>query len=207
MSIVVRRFKMTALPEKRTAADDYAFLGMLFHGYRQASTNKPYDDQPDRRERLEIIKRDVREATKMTKETFMLRPFPDIQNGMATEESWEECLEYYEVQSDRLMDESPHNINEIIELELWFLRIIEPCTGDVNKWKSRELYKCVHYHTWYLSPPLHALVGKAVHAKLGKTDFFRILQSKVERIAKGERIENEMSERDKRAMKRRMCKQ
>lgn len=209
-NVILRNSKMASVPVSkscglrseashpitRTAADDYAFLGMLFQGYRNAhsSTSRSVD--------ISHIKQEVREATAVVEEEVMLRPFPVLRGGMATPESWEECLEYYEVQSETLMEESDKNMEAMVELELWFLRIIEPCVGDVDAWKSRELYKCTHYHTIYLPPPLRDSVGKAVHAKLSKTAFFRILQGKIEKIARGDLCENEISEREKRLIDR-----
>ena len=161
--------------QQRTAADVYAFLGMLFRGYREAIINPSAVDQVD----ISHIRDDVRKATESVKEKPLPLPTPHMNGNGLTQESWEECLNYYEVRMERLMENTPYDMDKIVKLELWFLRLIEPITGDVDAWKRREMYKCEHYHTIYLPPPLHSLVSKAIQAKLGNTAFIRVMRSRI----------------------------
>lgn len=168
---------------KRTAIDDERYFDMIFRGYQNKYTSDPRPKVDH--SVVSAVKCGAKAAYEQMKEKepTLKQPTP-IQDGYTlTQESWEECLDYYEVELERLMFKNRIRMADLVALERWFLPLIEPLPSTKRErkmWKQREEFKIQKYHSIYLPSQLSNHVSDAMMKILGNT--FAISHSRTIRL-------------------------
>lgn len=147
--------------------DNDKYLDMLFSGFRENKPveNKEYIDK----DTIRKVREKVNKAHSNLKPGYIRRPMPQFNGLTLTQESWEECLDYYEIMMDRLSESKPYDIDRLLELELWFYPLIEPMyENDKEKWYYRETTKVNNYHSAYIPPYLKPTISYLIYEKIGK---------------------------------------
>lgn len=146
------------------------YLQMLFAGFREQHTKKPQESSNIcvDKDKIKQIRENIGNAQQNAKQSYIRRPMPQFVKGTLTDDSWEECLDYYEIMMDRLGEKKPYDIDRILELELWFYPLIEPLSGNKERWYSREITKVTKYHSHYLQNNLREIVAYLVYENFGK---------------------------------------
>ena len=178
--------------------NNIAYLGMLFDGYREMKYKEKMRDTHDDgrievdRNALRKMKYEVRLANASVEEKFIFRPVPIYSNNgvSLTQESWDKCLEYYEIRTEKLSESKPYDSDKLLELERWFIRLVEPIPvldgsnpakyrRDLEQWYRRETSKSMNYYSPYLPEPLRNLVGCLIFANVD-ANFFTEHNAKVQ---------------------------
>lgn len=148
--------------------DNEKYLDMIFSGFRKIESGEVQERRRANRETIRKIREKVNEAHIGKKNSVIIRPVPKFDGLTLTPQSWDECLNYYEIMMDRFSENKPYDIGRILELELWFYPLIEPKVGDVKRWYEREMTKVTKFHSAYLSQPLREIVAYLIYENLGE---------------------------------------